>query len=117
MVWPTLISVADVPGPYLGSATAAPAIRQVRAAAAPKLLRVSMSFPPIALLLSFHGHSRLAHDRLVALAFGRDELCELHRRAADRDATRGRDHRAHAGGRDGADRLRAQLGQESVRHV
>src|SRR5689334_18813494 len=117
MVCPTLISVADVPGPYLGSAVAAPAIRQARAAAAPRLLRTSMLFPPVAFLLSFHGHAGLAHDRLVALAFGRDEISEFRRRAADRDAALRRDHRAHAGRGDGTDRLLAQLLQDGVRHV
>src|ERR1700759_2533892 len=98
MVWPALILGADVPGPYFGCATAALAIRppiRPTSAAAPRLLHVSISFPPVAFLFSFHGHPRLAHDRFVALAFGRDEVRELGRRAADRDAVLLDDHRAH----------------------
>src|SRR5580698_9398319 len=108
MVWPTLISVSDVPGPYFGCAEAAPAIR-LTSAAAPRLLQSCMSFPPVVFLFSFYGHPRLAHDGLIALAFRYDEIRELGRRAADRDAVLLGDNSTRLRRLDGAHRLLAHL--------
>src|SRR5689334_4908562 len=112
MVWPTLISVADVPGPYFACADAAPATKaaiRLTSAAAPRLLQSCMSFPPVVCLTSFYDHPRLAHDGLVALAFRYDEVGELRRRAADRDAVLLGDHGARLGRLHGAHRLLAHL--------
>src|SRR5580698_2763111 len=111
MVWPTLISVADVPGPYFACADAALAIR-LMSAAAPRLLQNCMSFPPVVFLFSFYGHPCLAHDGLVALAFRSDEVRKLGRCAAHRNAALLGDHRAHPRRLHGAHRLPAHLLQQ-----
>src|ERR1700760_2123320 len=116
MVWPILISVADVPGPYLGCADAALAIRPA-SAAAPRLLQSCMSFPPVVFLFSFYGHPRFAHDGLIALAFRYDEIRELGRSTAHRNATLLRNHRAYLRRLHGAHRLLAHLLEHVRRHA
>src|SRR6185312_7251961 len=124
MVWPILISVADVPGPYFACADAALAIRPVvrpvvrpTSAAAPRLLQSCMSFPPVVFLVSFYGHPRFAHDRLVALAFGRDVVRELCRSTAHRNATLLRNHSTHLRRLDRTHRLLAHLLEQVGRHA
>src|SRR5579883_1611300 len=120
MVCPTLISAADVPGPYFACADAALAVSAVlrpMRATAPRLLQSCMSFPPVVFLISFYGHPRLAHDGLVALAFRYDEICELDRCAADRNTVLLRDHRPRLRCLHGAHRLLAHLLEQVGRHA